>query len=470
MSQAVSTLGRMVHSDDPWAQDALARLRRIAGRDATFRDGQLEAIEALVVRRERALVVQRTGWGKSAVYLIATGMLRARGAGPTLLISPLLVLMRNQVEMAERGGVRAETINSANREEWASIQERVGAGEVDLLLISPERLNNPQFRRDVMPHLARSVGMLVVDEAHCISDWGHDFRPDYRRVARVLDLLPGGVPVLCTTATANERVIADISDQLGSGLSIVRGSLDRESLALDLVVLPNAAERLAWLAQVVPTLPGSGIVYCLTIRDTRVVAAWLCDQGISAVDYSGDSDDEDRLVVEAALVANEVKVVVATSALGMGYDKPDVAFVIHYQSPGSSIAYYQQVGRAGRALDHSDGVLLVGNEDVDIQDYFIRSAFPSEDQSRQVLELLETADTPQSTQSILSAVNVRMTRLEAMLKVLEVEGAVERVAGGWVRTARAWEYDQERVARVTAARRADQGRRRCSNTSRPTAA
>ncbi len=443
--------------DDLEVQEAQALLRRIAGPAAVFRDGQLEAIEALVSRRERALVVQRTGWGKSAVYFIATRMLRDRTAGPTLLVSPLLVLMRNQIEMATRGGVLAATINSSNREEWDAIEGQIRSGQVDLLLISPERLNNQHFRGDVMPELAKSVGLLVVDEAHCISDWGHDFRPDYRRIARVLDRLPSGVPVLCTTATANERVIEDIRSQLGSDLTVIRGTLDRESLALDVVILPTQAERLAWLATVVPTLPGSGIVYCLTVRDTKIVATWLQRQEISAVAYSGGTDDGVRLEVEAALAANEVKVVVATSALGMGYDKPDVAFVIHYQSPGSPIAYYQQVGRAGRALEHSEGILLAGAEDKDIQDWFIETAFPPEPAVNAVLDLLSQASQPLKSQEILGHVNVRRTRLDGMLKILEVEGAVEWAAsGGWRRTARPWAYDRARVEHITAARRAEQ--------------
>ncbi len=443
--------------DNLEVQEAQALLQRIAGPAAVFRDGQLEAIEALVDRRERVLVVQRTGWGKSAVYFIATRMLRDRGAGPTLLISPLLVLMRNQIEMATRGGVRAATINSSNREEWDAVEGQISSGQVDLLLISPERLNNQQFRKNVMPELAKLVGLLVVDEAHCISDWGHDFRPDYRRVSRVLDRLPSGVPVLCTTATANERVIEDIRSQLGNDLTVIRGTLDRESLALDVVTLPTQAERLAWLATVVPTLPGSGIVYCLTVRDTEIVATWLQRQKISAKAYSGRTDDGVRLEVEAALADNKVKVVVATSALGMGYDKPDVAFVIHYQSPGSPIAYYQQVGRAGRALEHSEGILLAGDEDKDIQDWFIKTAFPPEPAVNAVLDLLSQASQPLKRQEILGHVNMRQTRLDGMLKILEVEGAVEwDASGGWRRTARPWAYDRARVEHITAARRAEQ--------------
>ncbi|MBA3655693.1 MAG: ATP-dependent DNA helicase RecQ, partial [Actinobacteria bacterium] len=303
----------------PISEDAHDLLRRLTGQDdASFRDGQLEAIERLVAGRRRVLVVQRTGWGKSAVYFLATRLLRDQGAGPTVLISPLLALMRNQIAMATRAGVHAATINSDNRDDWEKVEADVRSGAVDVLLISPERLNNLRFRREILPDLVTVAGLLVIDEAHCISDWGHDFRPDYRRIARVLDLLPADLPVLCTTATANDRVVADIVDQLGHDLEVIRGPLERESLALAVVDLPQPSHRLAWLATVVPTLAGSGIVYCLTVADTERVAAWLRSQNIEAVAYSGETDPSQRLGVEDGLLANTMKVVVATSALGMG--------------------------------------------------------------------------------------------------------------------------------------------------------
>jgi ATP-dependent DNA helicase RecQ len=438
--------------------DADRLLRQLTGSDtAEFRDGQWEAIEALVEGRRRALVVQRTGWGKSAVYFIATRLLRDRGAGATVLISPLLALMRNQIDAATRLGVRAVTINSENKDDWAEIEEQVRRGEVDVLLISPERLNNPRFRHEVLPDLLKVVGLFVVDEAHCISDWGHDFRPDYRRIQRVLDDLPADVPVLCTTATANDRVVADIVDQLGDALTVSRGTLDRESLALSVLDLPDPAARLAWLAQTIPTLPGTGIVYCLTVGDTERVAGFLRQQGIDALAYSGGgTENEERMRIEQALLDNTVKVVVATSALGMGFDKADLTFVIHYQSPGSPVAYYQQVGRAGRGVDRALGILLRGHEDADIQDWFIRTAFPPQDKAEAIVELLASRPKPVGIAEIESVVNVRRSRIEGMLKVLDVEGAVARVDGKWVRTPQPWSYPADRVEHVTGQRRAEQ--------------
>ena len=439
------------------ADEALELLRRLTGDPvAGFRADQLDAILALAGERGRVLLVQRTGWGKSAVYFIATRLLRDRGLGPTLLVSPLLALMRNQIEAAERLGVQAVTINSSNRDEWGEVEERIEADEVDVLLISPERLANQQFRDEVLPVIGRRSGLLVIDEAHCISDWGHDFRPDYRRLVRVLDLLPAGVPVLCCTATANDRVVADVTAQLGADFAPVRGTLARSGLRLHALNKPSQAERLVWLAAMIEYLPGTGIVYCLTVADTDRVAGWLQSRGIAAVAYSGESDDEHRRAVEQRLLSNDVKVVVATSALGMGFDKPDLAFVIHYQSPGSPVAYYQQVGRAGRALRESLGILLRGTEDADIQDYFIGSAFPPDHLAERVVDVLEGRAVSMTKRELLDEVNVRPGQLEGLLKILEVEGAVERDGGRWLRTLTPWTFDHERVGSVTALRRTEQ--------------
>ncbi|MCR1785485.1 RecQ family ATP-dependent DNA helicase [Nocardioides carbamazepini] len=435
-----------------FAHRAQQVLRQALGGDAAFRPQQLEAIETIVARRGRLLVVQRTGWGKSAVYFVSTRLLRDEGAGPSIIISPLLALMRDQIEAAKRIGLVAETINSSNRDDWDRVEAGLLSGSIDLLLISPERLNNTEFRDRLLTPLASAAGLLVIDEAHCISDWGHDFRPDYRRIVRVLDLMPSTVPVLCTTATANDRVVTDIVGQLGTGLEVIRGSLDRESLSLHVRRLDTQPERLAWLAEWLPTTSGSGIIYCLTVADTRRVADWLNARGISAVAYSGDTDAEVRLDIERRLKSNDVKVVVATSALGMGYDKPDLAFVVHFQSPDSPVAYYQQVGRAGRAIDRATAVLLVGAEDSDIWEYFLANSLPVQWHAEAVTEFLASrADwTPQ--RDIESAVNIKTARLTGLLKILEIEGAVERSGTSYRRTLRLWEFDEERVDRVRDAR------------------
>ncbi len=434
---------------------ALDLLHDLAGPDAVFREHQLEAVRDLVEDQARVLCVQRTGWGKSAVYFIAAALLRERGAGPALIVSPLLALMRNQIAAAARLGIRAHTVNSTNRDGWEEVRALLEEDAVDLLLISPERLDNPRFRTDFLPLFAERVGLLVIDEAHCISDWGHDFRPDYRRLEEMLARLPQGVAVLCTTATANDRVVADVEEQLGGTPHTYRGPLGRASLRLEVVDLPGQADRLAWLATHLPELPGSGIVYTLTKRDADLVADWLNGRGIAAEAYSGEVESERRIEVEERLLRNELKAVVATSALGMGYDKPDLGFVVHYQAPGSVISYYQQVGRAGRGVERAEVVLLRGAEDRRIQDFFIQQAFPPRELVERVLTRL--ADGGATARELMAEVNLGRGRIDALLKVLDVEGAVERDGSRWTRAAGSgWEYDAERYARVTALRRREQ--------------
>lgn len=444
----------------PVIERAQELLVELAGPEAVLRPEQAEAIGAVVADRRRVLVVQRTGFGKSAIYFIATRLLRDAGAGPTLVVSPLLALMRDQVAAAERMGVRSATINSTNIEDWRAIEERLAAGDVDLLCISPERLNNPGFVHRVLPGLAAGLGLLVIDEAHCISDWGHDFRPDYRRIRDAIAGLPPGTPVIATTATANARVTADVAEQLGADgpgpagdVVVLRGSLDRESLHLGVVRLDTAAERLAWLAQRIPRLDGSGIVYCLTVAQTALVAEFLAGQGIDAAAYSGDTPPDERHELEARFKSNDIKVLAATSALGMGVDKPDVTFVCHLGAPPSPIAYYQQVGRAGRSVPRAEAWLLPAPEDRAIWSWFASVGLPPEALLQRTLDAL--GDRPVSLAALERAVDLRRGRLENMLKILDVDGAVERVDRGWVRTDRPYTYDRARVSRIEEARRAE---------------
>lgn len=439
---------------------ALELLRIGSGRaDAQFRDGQEEAICHLVEGRGRLLVVQKTGWGKSFVYFIATRLLRESGSGPALLISPLLALMRNQIAAAERMGVRAATINSDNQEEWTNVEAALARDEVDILLISPERLANERFNAEVLAGIAGRISMLVIDEAHCISDWGHDFRPHYRLLERIVRTLPANLRLLATTATANNRVMDDLAAVLGPNLEVSRGDLNRPSLALQTMRLPSQAERLAWLAARLATLPGHGIIYTLTVRDAGLVADWLRSCGFNVEAYTGETGER-RVELEQALLNNEVKALVATTALGMGFDKPDLAFVIHYQTPGSVVAYYQQVGRAGRALDAAYGVLLSGKEEADINDYFIRSAFPTPDEVEEVIEALEAAPEGLSIPALLSKVNISMGRINQTINLLSLESPapIAKQDTKWQLTAASlsdgfW----ARAERLTELRRQEQG-------------
>lgn len=441
-------------------EKALSMLRRAtANPDAQFRSGQWEAIDQLVNRRSRLFVVERTGWGKSSVYFIATRYLRELGYGPTLIVSPLLALMRNQIEAADRLGIRALTINSTNRKLWDTYHNEIAQNRVDAILISPERLANEQFMEEVLLPIAGNVGMLVVDEAHCISDWGHDFRPDYRRLVNVLQHMPAGLPILATTATANNRVVEDVAHQLGD-MRVQRGSLMRESLSLAALEMPNQATRLAWMAQHIPRLPGTGIVYVLTKRDAHQVTDWLNEKGINAAPYysgiehhSYDDSNAYRQHLEGQLLNNRIKVLVATTALGMGYDKPDLGFVIHYQAPGSIVAYYQQVGRAGRGIDNAFGVLMAGIEDAEIHDYFRRSAFPSEPMVQLVLDTLSDSD-GMTVPELEAKVNLRRGEIEKILKYLSVEIPAPVIKQGprWFRTALRFRMDHDKIERLTSQR------------------
>ncbi|MBP7609011.1 MAG: RecQ family ATP-dependent DNA helicase [Steroidobacteraceae bacterium] len=441
------------------AQRALELLRLSSGQgDARFREGQEEAICHVVEGRGRLLVVQKTGWGKSFVYFIATKLMREQGGGPALLISPLLSLMRNQIAAAERMGVRAVTINSDNQEDWANVEATIQRDEVDILLISPERLANERFRTEVLARVAGRITLLVIDEAHCISDWGHDFRPHYRLLERIVRTLPQNLRLLATTATANNRVMDDLSNVLGPDLSVSRGDLNRPSLTLQTMRLHSQAERLAWLAAQVPALAGNGIIYTLTVRDAVQVADWLKSRGLNVESYTGETGAR-RPELEQALLENRVKALVATTALGMGFDKPDLAFVIHYQTPGSVVAYYQQVGRAGRALAAAYGVLLSGEEETEITDYFIESAFPTRDEVQDVLDALLAAPNGLSVPELMGRINLSMGRIQKTIDLLSLESPapIAKQGSKWQLTvANLSEAFWARADRLTALRRDEQ--------------
>jgi ATP-dependent DNA helicase RecQ len=427
---------------------------------AEFREGQWEAIEELVARQGRLLLVQRTGWGKSVVYFLSTKLLRERGAGPTLLVSPLLALMRDQISAATRVGVRAETINSTNVDEWEQVEQQLRSNQIDVLLVSPERFANDTFVTRTLLPMSSRVGLFVVDEAHCISDWGHDFRPDYRRIVRILERLPSNVPICATTATANDRVVADVMSQLGGNLRLCRGPLVRDSLRLQTAPLQDDAAKLAWLAHYLPKLPESGIVYALTVRWTERIAGWLQGHGINALAYSADLPDEERQRREGLLLRGEVKALVATTALGMGYDKPDLGFVVHFHQPASVVHYYQQVGRAGRSIPQAYGIMLSGGDDRDINDYFIEQAFPPEEDVAAILNALEQSENGLTVAELERVVNLSNRRIDRVLKILSVEtpAPLALLDKRWVTTPQRYDPQKRRilVERLTERRREEQ--------------
>jgi ATP-dependent DNA helicase RecQ len=423
---------------------------------AVFREGQEQAIRHVVEANGRILVVQKTGWGKSFVYFIAAKLLREQGRGVTILVSPLLALMRNQIEAARRMGLSAVTINSDNEEEWGGIEAALLAQQVDVLIIAPERFANSQFIARILPFISTKVGLLVVDEAHCISDWGHDFRPHYRLLERIIRALPPNLPVLGTTATANNRVMSDLQEVLGPNLAVTRGALDRPSLTLQTIRLDGQADRLAWLSENIKRISGSGIVYVLTARDANIVSSWLTSEGIVAESYTSGTPNRSEL--EDKLQRNEVKALVATTALGMGYDKPDLAFVFHYQIPGSVVAYYQQVGRAGRGADPAYGVLLQGDGDLEITNWFIRSAFPTPHEVAEILGALNAG--PLTVPEMLNRLNIGRSRIEKALELLRLESPAPVIKEGarWMLTSFQLSQDfWRRAERLTELRHQEAG-------------
>ncbi len=427
-------------------------LHILYGENAKFREGQLDAILS-VLNNNRTLVVQKTGWGKSLIYFLSTRILRDMGRGPTIIISPLLSLINNQIESAKGLNLRAVTINSTNQDEWKEIEYQINQNKYDVILISPERLGNEEFIRSVLSNIKNSIGMLVVDEAHCISDWGHDFRPDYKRINKIIKLLAPNIPFLATTATANNRVVEDIKDQLGENLKIVRGPLARESINIQTIKLDSQSERLAWIYENINNMDGTGIIYCLTKRDCDIVSGWLNKKGICVESYHAGFTSEERHLKESKLINNEIKALVATVALGMGFDKPDISFVIHYQRPGNIVAYYQQIGRAGRAIDESYAILLFGSEDDDIIEHFISTAFPTYKEMESVINILEETNNGLSINGILPYINMKHGRLEKCLKFLQIDGAIYKDGSKYYRSINPWHPDFEHSRKITEIRK-----------------
>lgn len=422
------------------ANRALELLKKGTGQPhAAFREDQEKAIKIVVEGGKRLLVVQKTGWGKSFVYFIATKLLREMGAGPALLVSPLLSLMRNQIDAAKRMGLRAVKVTSDNRAEWGDVFEKITRKEIDILLISPERLSNEEFKEQVLSKIAATISLLIVDEAHCISDWGHDFRPDYRYLERIVKSLPPNLRILATTATANNRVMRDLVEVLGPNLEVLKGDLNRNSLTLQTIEIPGQAQRLDWLAKTLPNLQGTGIIYAMTVKDAELIAYWLKSRGLKVESYTGQLDTERREELEIALLENKVKALVATVALGMGYDKPDISFVIHFQMPGSAVGYYQQVGRGGRAIKSAYGILLKGGEDYRINEWFIKSAFPTPNEVVEILTAFEDEPDGLSTSELCGKVNLSLGRIKTTIDILSLESPapILKTDGKWQLTSSA---------------------------------
>lgn len=424
-------------------------LKNVYGEGARFRDGQEEAILS-VLNGKKTLVVQRTGWGKSLVYFLSIKKLRSMGKGPAIIISPLLALMNNQIESTEKYGLNVKAINTITKNEWKKIYVELSLDKIDALIISPERLANEEFMEKIKDYLNR-ISLFVVDEAHCISDWGHEFRPDYRRIVKLVKKLPPTTAILATTATANDRVVRDIKYQLGSDLEITRGTMDRATLNIDVVNLGSDLNKKMWLVRNLPKMPGVGIIYCLTIRDCEEVTELLQQCGFNAEIYHSQITPETKIETEQRFQRNEIKVLVATIAFGMGVDKPDISFVIHYQQPANAISYYQQIGRAGRdifAVPKAYAILLAGDNDNSINKYFIMNAFPTENEMNEVVEFI-TLNPGCRRSEICDSLDVGQAWTDKVLKYLLVNGDIYRRNSRYFKTSKEWTCDMKRARIVS---------------------
>lgn len=430
---------------------ALAMLRKALEDDsADFMDDQWEAINSLVNHQARLLVVQKTGWGKSFVYFIATKWYREQGLGPTLIVSPLLSLIRNQEALAMKFfDLRIRSINSGNYRDWSTIRKELDDNQVDALIVAPERFANHTFVSNVLTPIVDTFSLLVIDEAHCISDWGHDFRPDYRRLVNIVSRIPNNTPICCSTATANDRVVVDVEEQI-ENIKIMRGPLVRDNLVLRTMPNIGKIQRGDWICKNINSLPGTGIIYALTVNDADELSRKLQYQGVNVKPYHARLSEDYRVQLEEELLNNEVKALVATVALGMGFDKPDIGFVLHYQAPGSVVAYYQQIGRAGRGIDRAECFLLSGPEDNEVHDYFIREAFPTEKDVNALLHALENSEKGMTTAELKPLYRKDKT-LDKTLKHLSAEtpSPIAQEQDRWYRTTNEFEFDHERIKRVT---------------------
>ena len=409
-------------------EDAEIKLKRVFGLDH-FYDEQWEAIRRLL-NGERILMIQRTGFGKSLCYQFPA----TQFSGITVIFSPLIALMRDQVKALNNKGISARYINSEqSAEENSSTIQDALVGKVKILYIAPERQENMEW---IEATRKMNLSMVVIDEAHTISVWGHDFRPAFRRIINLVKLLPQSLPVLATTATATKRVQQDIEQQIGGKLTTIRGLLVRDNFRLYVVKVHSEDEKLVWLAQNLNRIEGTGLIYTGTRVDTEIYAKWLAANGINAINYNAGHDPDTRKDTENGLMQNRYKCVVSTNALGMGIDKPDIRFIIHTQIPASPIHYYQEIGRAGR-----DGkpttIILFYNESKDengiAEDYklpkaFIDGARPSKEKYLKAIEALKQE--PLTERGLMKATNLKQTQIRVIKADLIDQGIVSEVVNG----------------------------------------
>jgi len=386
-----------------------------------FYDEQWETISK-ILNGERVLLIEKTGFGKSLCYQFPATTFE----GLTVIFSPLIALMRDQVKKLNALGIQARCINSEQTpEENNEIIEDAKLGKLKILYIAPERQESPAW---IDATQEMKLSMVVIDEAHCISVWGHDFRTAFKRIINLVNLLPQGMPVLATTATATKRVEGDIMQQIGNGVQVIRGSLMRDNFSLFVLKVNSEDEKLIWLGQNLDKLPDSGIIYTGTRSNTEIYSNYLTWLGIPVSNYNAGLNAESRIQVEDGLIANKWKAIVSTNALGMGIDKPDIRFVIHTQMPQSPIHYYQEIGRAGRDGNPSIIILLFNpNEDVKLPRSFIESGKPSIEKYNKVINALKSQMLGE--RDLQKATNLTQTPIRVIKADLIEQKIIREIAG-----------------------------------------
>ncbi len=427
-------------------------LHSIYGKNASFREGQYEAIEA-TLSHKRTLVVQKTGWGKSLIYFVCSKILKAQNKGLTIIISPLLTLMENQIEQATQFNLKCEQLNSSTYERHEEILNGMANNQYDLIFATPETL----CKTNIITSLSSgsiNIALIVVDEAHCISDWGHDFRLEYTKIKDIITTLPESTHILATTATANNIVINDINEQFGGDTFISRGSLTRKSLNIQTSVFNDDYEKYAFILQHIQSIPGTGIIYCLTKNDCESLSEFLNMHNISARPfYSGLNNDFNNETL-SLFKENKIKAIVATIKLAMGFDKGDVSFVINYDIPKNITLCYQEIGRAGRNIDNAYIIILFSNRDIKINNFFIEQAFPTEEDSLDVYNCVKN-NNGITKRAIQSLVNIQSGKINKSIDFLEHDGFIYKDNNKYYTAPKTYFYNKEHYNAITKQRYED---------------
>jgi ATP-dependent DNA helicase RecQ len=385
-------------------KEAEVKLKDIFGFNHFF-DDQWKTIDR-ILQKKRVLLIEKTGFGKSLTFQFPA----TQFDGLTIIFSPLIALMRDQIKSLKEKGIKVGLINSGQTDEEndLTIQNAIN-NKLKILYIAPERQENSVWQEAV---LKMNISFVVIDEAHCISTWGHDFRPAFKRIVNLTKLLPSNIPVLATTATATVSVANDIKNQIGGDIELIRGDLLRENLKLNVIHVESEEDKMAWISNYLKKVKGNGIIYTGTRSNAEIFSKWCESEKLNTIYYHAGLDSDSRKLVEKEWMNNKYKAVISTNALGMGIDKSDIRFIIHTQIPQSPIHYYQEIGRAGRDGQTAEIFLLFNPKDTDLPLSFINNARPSIDKYQRVINALKLE--PLGERNLMKATNLKQTQVRTI--------------------------------------------------------